>query len=131
MGVGPEGQGQHIKGTDTFFVTRFEDIPPERCKEITYTSIVCEVRPQKADPNRTRITIGGSRICYPGDVRTPTASLELFKLILNSVLSRRGAKFACFDISNFYMGTPLDRPEYVKIKITDIPKEFIEEYNLH
>ena len=62
---------------------------------------------------------------------TPTASLELFKLVLNSVLSRKGARFACFDISNFYLGTPLDRPEYVKIKITDIPKEFIEEYNLH
>ena len=94
MGVGPEEQGQRIKGTDTFFVTRFEDIPPERRKDITYTSIVCEVRPQKADPNRTIITIGGSRICYPGDVSTPTASLELFKLILNSVLSRRGARFA-------------------------------------
>ena len=87
--------------------------------------------PQKADPNHTSITIGGSRICYPGDVRTPTASLELFKLILNSVLSCKGARFACFDISNFYLGTPMDRPEYVKIKITDIPKEFIEEYNLH
>ena len=49
VGVGPEGQGQRIKGTDTFFVTRYEDIPQERRKEITYTSIVCEVRPQKAD----------------------------------------------------------------------------------
>jgi hypothetical protein len=50
--------------------------------------VVCEVRPEKDDPDRTRITIGGSRICYPGDVGTNTVSLELFKLLLNSVLSR-------------------------------------------
>ena len=130
IGVGPNGQGKRVEGTDTFFVIRYEDIPPERRQEVTYTSVVCEVRPQKADPNRTRITIGGNRICYPGDVGTPTASLELVKLMLNSVLSRRGARFACFDVSNFYLGTPLDRPEYVRIKISDIPQEFIDEYNL-
>ena len=131
VGTSPNGQGKRVEGTNTFFVTRYEDIPPERRKEITYTSIVCEVRPQKADPNRTRITIGGNLICYPGEVSTPTASLELVKLMLNSVLSRKGAKFACFDISNFYLGTPLPRPEYVRMKIADIPQEFIDEYNLH
>ena len=65
----------------------YNDIPKERRKEITYTSVVCEVRPQKDDPNRTRITIGGNPICYLIDVGTKTASLELFKLVINSVLS--------------------------------------------
>ena len=37
---------------------------------------------------------------------------------------------ACFDISNFYLGTPLDRPEYVRIRMVDISQEFIDEYNL-
>ena len=127
IGIGLDGHDQQTKGTSTFFVTRYEDIPPERCKEITYTTIVCEVRPQKADPHRTRITIAGNHICYPGDVSTGTASLELVKLMLNSVLSCKGAKFACFDISNFYLGTPMGRPEYVKIKISGIPQEFIDE----
>jgi hypothetical protein len=49
--------------------------------------VVCEVRPDKANPNHTRITIGGNRICYPGNVGTTTASLELLKLLVNSVLS--------------------------------------------
>ena len=91
---------------------------------------MCEVREQKEDPNRTRITIGGNCICYHGDVSTPTAGLDLVKLIINSVLSRRNAKFACFDIANFYLMTPLDRPEYMRIKISDIPQEFIDEYDL-
>ena len=92
--------------------------------------VVCEVRPDKDDPDHTRITIGGSPICYPGDVGTNTASLELFKLLLNSVLSRKGARFSSINLKNFYLDTPMPDPEYVCIKITDIPAEFIEEYQL-
>jgi hypothetical protein len=92
--------------------------------------VVCEVRPEKDDPDRTRITIGGSCICNPGDVGTNTASLELFKVLLNSVLSRKGACFSTIDLKNFYLDTPMPDPEYVRIKITDIPAEFIEEYKL-
>ena len=61
---------------------------------------------------------------------TPTASLELFKLLINSVLSRKYARFVCFDINNFYLGTPLDCPKYAHIHLKDIPGEFIAEYNL-
>ena len=50
--------------------------------------------PDKEDSNRTRITVAGNRVYYPGDVATPTGSLELVELIINSVLSRRGAKLA-------------------------------------
>ena len=81
-------------------------------------------------PIYMRITISGNRITFPGDVGTPTASLELSKLVFNSVLSRPGAKFTTFDICNFYLQTPLDRPEYARIKLSDIPEEFILEYNL-
>ena len=92
--------------------------------------VVCEVCPEKDDHDHTRITIGGSRICYPRDVGTNTASLELFKLLLNSVLSRKGARFSTIDLKNFYLDTPMPDPEYVRIKISDIPDEFIEEYKL-
>ena len=67
---------------------------------------------------------------YNGDVTTPTGSLKLVKLMINSVLSHSGAKFSCFDIKNFYLDTPLAKPEYVRVKLTDIPQEFVDEYNL-
>ncbi len=35
------------------------------------------------------------------------------------------------DVSNFYLNLPLARPEYIWIKISDIPEEIINEYNLH
>eukprot|EP00804_Cyclotella_cryptica_P017822 CCRYP_001229-RA/>CCRYP_001229-RA protein AED:0.18 eAED:0.18 QI:0/0/0/0.66/1/1/3/0/737 len=132
QGVGTDDSSTHqcVQGTDTFCVIDYNDISSDRRSEITYSEVVCKVRPEKSDPDRTRITIGGNRICYQGDVGTRTAPLELVKLMINSVLSRHNAKFCTFDISNFYLGTPLDRPEYVRIRIDDIPQEFIAEYDL-
>ena len=60
----------------------------------------------------------------------PTGSLNLVKLMINSVLSCLNERFVCFDAKNFYLQTPMDRSEYVRIKLSDIPQEFIEEYNL-
>ena len=133
QGVGTHAEdpsAKRVEGTDTFKPIHYQDIPPERRLDVTYSRVVCEVRPQKADPNRTRITIGGNRICYPHDTGTKTGSLEVVKLQLNNVLSTKDARFVCYDLENFYLGTPLDRPEFVRIKLGDIPEEFVLEYNL-
>ncbi len=63
--------------------------------------------------------MGGNLINYPDDVGTPTANLLLIKIFLNNVISTKGAKFANADLANFYLMTPLKRPEYAKIKLTD------------
>ena len=68
------------------------------------------------------MTICGTSVCYPGDVGTNTALLEIFKLMINSVLSRAGAKYVCFDNEKFYLSMPLGRPEYVKIQLSKIPQ---------
>ena len=52
-------------------------------------------------------------------------------MMTNSVLSSKGSKFITYYIRNYYLATPLDYPEYVKIKLTNIPQEFIDKYNLH
>ena len=62
VGKEPKGEGKRIEGTNTFFAIKFEDIPKDRQKEICYTSVVCEVRPGKKDPNRTRIKICGTNV---------------------------------------------------------------------
>ena len=86
-------KNQRVEGTNTFRIIKFEDIPQDRGKEIFHSMVVCEVKPHKEDPNPTRITTTSSQICYPGDVGTPTGSLNLVKLIINSVLLRRNARF--------------------------------------
>ena len=119
-----------MEGTNTFKLIKFSDIPQDRRHEICYSMVVCEVKPHKEDPNRTRITVAGSQICYPGDVGTPTRSIDLIKLIINSVLSCCNARFVSFDLKNFYLQTLMDQSEYVCINFIDIPQEFIEEYDL-
>ena len=79
VGKGTKGpNAQRIAGTDTFQVMLYSDIPRDRQKGIANVKVVCEVRPQKADPNRVRITVAGYTICFPGNVGTPIASLDLF-----------------------------------------------------
>ena len=75
--------------------------------------------------------MGGNLINYPDDVGVPTANLLLIKIFLNSVISTKWAKFANADLANFYLMSPLKRSKYAKIKLTDIPEEVINEYNLH
>ena len=57
-------------------------------------------------------------------------SLELHNLIISITLSLPGAMFACFDIKNFYLDTPMDRSEYAGIKLSVIPQKIIDEYNI-
>jgi hypothetical protein len=125
-------EGKRVKGTNTLFPIPYDKIPSNRHREITYSKVVYKVRPEKGGgADRTRITIGGNNIAYPGDVGTPTGSIELVKLLANSVLYQRNARLATMDLKNFYLNTPLDRPEYVCIKLADIPQEFIDEYKLN
>ena len=95
-----------------------------------YGRFVCDVRPQKAEPNRTRLTVGGNRINYPGDCGTPTADMLLVKILFNSIISTKDAKFMTGDIKNFYLNTPLKRKEYVRLRMKDVPQEIIDEYKL-
>ena len=61
--------------------------------------------------------MGGDRTNCPVDCGTPTAELLTIKLLLNSVISTPGAKFMTIDISNFYLNTPMDRYEYMRMKL--------------
>ncbi len=99
-------------------------------KDVTYGQFVCTVQPEKAEPNQTCFTVGGDRINYPGKVAIPTAEMLVAKMLFNSVISTKGAHFMTMDISNFYLMTPLHRPKFICVELSDIPDEVIEEYKL-
>ena len=120
---------QKIKGTNTLFWINKNQVPEN--KKVTYARIVCSVRPKKEDPNHTRITAGGDRLEYLGDVSTETAGLTTAKMLFNSVVSTPDAKFCTFDISNMYLNTPLDDYQYMRFNVKDVPPEVIDLYNLH
>ncbi len=74
--------------------------------------------------------MGGDRINYPGKVATPTVEMLVAKMLFNSVISMKSARFMTMDISNFYLMTLLHRPEFIHVKLSNIPDEVIEEYKL-
>ena len=77
VGKGPTSTGKCTKGTDTFCIIQFKNIPRDRHKSITFTKVVCKFLPEKEYPDCTRITIMGNRVVYAGDAGTKTASLNL------------------------------------------------------
>ena len=102
------GVGGRIKNsTNTIKFIRKKDIPISGRKDVTYGYFVCNVHNEKADKNRTRFVAGVDRINYPGEVAMPTADMLVAKILFNSVVSTRSAKFMTMDISNFYLTTPL------------------------
>ncbi|KAL7476278.1 hypothetical protein ACHAW6_002152 [Cyclotella cf. meneghiniana] len=52
------------------------------------------------------------------------------KLLFNSIISTNGAKFMSMDTSNFYLMTSLPQPEYLRLKLSDIPEK-ITIYHLY
>ena len=120
------------KGTNSIFVMTHEQIKniPRDCV-VTYARLVVDYRPQKEDPNRVRMTAGGNLIAYPGELTTRTADISTAKILWNSVISTEDARYMCIDIKNFYLGTPLDRFEYMRIPIALFPQHTIDEYNLN
>ena len=105
-------------------------MPTERWKDVTYGCVVVNYRPEKSDPYRTLLTFGGNLIMYPSDCGTPTVDLLTVKLLLNSIISSPGSKFLTININNFYLNTPMERFEYMRLKLSDLPEDFVERYNL-
>ena len=101
-----------------------------RHKRATYLRVVCAYRPEKDDPHRVRWTVGGNLIDYPHDASTKTADLTTVKLLINSVLSTPGARFITGDLKDFYLGTPMPDPEYMRIHTRMIPDELLDELEL-
>jgi hypothetical protein len=125
------GIGGRIKNpTNTIEFIYQHKVPKEQKQDVTYGQYVCTVRPEKNEPNQTRFTVGGDKINYPGKVATPTAKMLVAKMLFNSIISMKGARFMTMNISNFYLMTPLHQPKFIRIKLSDIPYRVIEEYKL-
>ena len=74
--LGRLAQGIHdVKGTNTIHFIPHNSVPPG-CT-VTYGCIVVDYRPQKQEPNRTWLTVGGDKFECPWEKATPMADLTL------------------------------------------------------
>ena len=76
------------------------------------------------------MTVGGNQIDCDYGISAPTCDLPAFKLLWNSVLLVPRAKYFTMDISNFYLGSPLDSPEYTRMTTNIMPEEIVNKSNL-
>ena len=116
-------------GTNTMGFIPKHQVPHN--KNPTHARLVCDIHPHKKETHRTRLTIGGNLIDFPGDKSTSTADITAIKCLLNSTISDPKARFCSMDVKNFYLGTPLETYEYMKIKLAVLPDKIISQYNLH
>ncbi len=120
------------KGTNTIWYLSHTDIckiPQDRT--VTYACTVIDHHPQKEDPNHVRIMVGCNLIDYPFELTTCTANMVSSKILSNSVISTKDARFAGADNKNMYLKTLLDWYEYMKMPISLFPTDIIEHYRLN
>ena len=115
-------------GTNTMGFIPKHKVPHDKIP--TYARLVCDICPHKKETHRSRLTVGGNLIDFPGDKSTSTADITAIKCLLNSIISNPSAQFCTIDIKKFYLGTPLATYEYMKIKLAMLPDEIISQYNL-
>jgi ssDNA-binding Zn-finger/Zn-ribbon topoisomerase 1 len=112
---------------NTIRFIRRSDIPKGR--KVTYGSFVVDIKDHK-DEERTRLTIGGDQIEYPGGKFTRTAGLATATILINSVISTPSAKFLVIRQKSL-----LEHPAW-KIRIYGhqfgiAPSKTIEKYDLN
>jgi hypothetical protein len=78
------------------FFIKLTNIPKDR--KITYGKTVCDYKPHKTEKERVRLTVGGDKLDYYGNVTTSTADITSFKILINSNLSTKDAAMMMMDI---------------------------------
>jgi len=112
-----------IKGTGTLFFITKNQVPAGR--KVTYANFICNIRLQKDETHRVRMTAGGDQLDYPGDASSPTVSMLDAKIHINSTISdaHKGARHLGLDIKNYYLGTPMTYYQYIRVRPEMIPQE--------
>jgi hypothetical protein len=123
-----QGVGDRIEVSNTIFSIPRQAVP--KGKTITFGRFVVDIRPNKSEIQWVHLAVEGNLIQYPGDVSTLSADLTTSKGLWNSTISTDGARYMCLDVKNFYLGTPMDSFEYMRIPTKLIPHDINYQYYL-
>ena len=116
------------EGMDLFNWIHRAQVPHN--KKVPYLHYTVDIRPEKSKIHQTRITAGGNRLDYHGNVSMHTTSMETIKTHWNSVVSTPNARYCTGDISNMYLCLMHDDTEYVRFPVQLILHNFIAHYKL-
>ena len=93
---------------------------------------MCNIKIQKAESHRTRLTVVGEKLDYPAYPSAPAVGLLYTKIHMNSVISdsKKGARYFVADIKNYYLSNLLIHLQYMRIHAKYFTEEFRKEYNM-
>jgi hypothetical protein len=131
--LGRLAQGvSEMKGTDPIAIVfiRYNNTLLNRRRHITHGKTVVMYRPEKENPNQTRLTVGGNWIVHHGNVSTPMVKMMTMKMHLNSVILTKGARYCTFNLKDFYLNIPMEQLKYMPMKLSNLPQKFVDLYNL-
>ena len=94
-----------------------------------YNQVPGEKWLQNAIVRRVRGTAGGDRVQVSYPVATPTANLPTVKCILHATVSERSF-FGTVDITDFYLGSPMPFPEFLKLYTSNYRPELLDELGI-
>ena len=113
-----------VAGSNKIFFIQKSQVSQDQ--KVTYGRIVRDIRPHKDVTHRTKITVGGNIIDYPGEVTANTSDIIRGKTLINSTISTPDARFLCTDIANLYFNTTM----YIQLPFDILPQDIFNEYNL-
>ena len=76
---------------------------------------------------RVRGTYGGDGSDYSGDRSSYTADMQTIKILLNAIVSE-DANYCTADIGDFYLGSTLERDEFMWLSRAQVPADIQSDY---
>ena len=79
---------------------------------------------------RVRGTAGGNNSTYDGPTTAYVSDMSTFKILCNKTISDEGKRMSTADISDMYLHSTLEAPEYMWIHLSDIPTEALTMFDV-
>ena len=113
-----------IEGTNTPKSIKRRQVPWNA--KVTYANFVCDIKTQKAEFHRTRLTVGYDKLDYPAYPSASAVVLLDKKIHLNSVISdsKKGYRYFVGDIKNYCLNNLLTHLKYMRIHAKYFTEEF-------
>ena len=98
--LGQLAQGnREVNGENTVMFIPKSKVPKD--KKVTYGKIVCKMKPEKEEKERTRLTVGGNLLDFTSNLNVQTASVTTAKCVFNSAVSTPGSRCLLVDIKKY------------------------------
>ena len=79
---------------------------------------VADYRPLETEPNRIRCIIGGDKLGYMRDIRSPTTNCSETRFLFNIIISdaAEGAIFMTCDLKEYFLAFSVKEDHYTRVR---------------